>query len=515
MSPELPVELWRVIVSFLPKADQRTCLLVCGALHDIALPHVFRKVDLFLGSWYEARDPLQLDPHALDRIYVQPCSTDDSQRRQRASVEVLSRITGDRHFAGQVKAVNVGAFGFDPSDEVQCSRGISELLANALGCLTSLESFAYFGDRPVFSVELLNALAAGSAKTLRHLRVPAGWNIDLGRLKATVPLESLIVGRIRDADLQPYPPPPDSHLAKSTETIRALAGASTGTLRRMRVPDLTWFDHIALGDPNLSELELTYLHDREVDIGIVLTHFPRLRSLVLVSVTHQHVAAFAAHPTALPLLDSFDVSARYYVAVSHFAEFILAKRDRLRRLNVMCCDASLELLDLLPRLPRLEVLGLDLWCFEWTAAQHERLDGSLPSGLTALLLWVGVEECAVSKVEWARLLQKRAALRYFHVLPETSRDADVSAELLEHRPPSLELVGLGSKLRWVVRSETESESGCKSAGDRDDADVCAYSAPWSLAKVWFRTVEDFGDRDWEWLLRGHNASMFDTAHVIA
>ncbi len=125
MSRGLPIELWRVIVSLLPSAEKRTCLLVCGVLHDIALPHVFRTVDLFLGSWYEARDPLQLDPHALDGIYLPPASTPDSHRRQQVSLEMLSRISSDSRFAGQVRAVNVGAF---CCNHEVCSRGISELL---------------------------------------------------------------------------------------------------------------------------------------------------------------------------------------------------------------------------------------------------------------------------------------------------------------------------------------------------------------------------------------------------
>ncbi|TFK88950.1 hypothetical protein K466DRAFT_51003 [Polyporus arcularius HHB13444] len=417
---------------------------------------------------------------------------------------MLHRISSDAHFAGQVRVVNVGAFCC--KHEV-CSRGISGLLVDALRCLTALESFAYFGDRPVLSVELFDALAAGSAETLRHIRLPAGWNLDTRQLKATLSLKSIIIGRIRETDLEPYPPPPDSNLAKSTHTVRALADAGTKTLQRIRVPDFTWFDPAALS--NLVEVELTYLHGREVDINIVLTHFPRLRSLVLVSVEHRHVALFDAHPTALPLLESLDISARYYIPVAHFTEFIVAKKH-LRRLNVMTCDVRMELLDLLPRLPRLEVLGLDLWCYDWTEERHEKLDKALPAGLTALLIWDGMEESFVSKAAWARLLQKRTALRYFHVLPETERDADISAELLEHRPPSLELVGLGWKIRSVERlSESDSESR-----DGDDAHTHSYSEPWSLAKVWFRAAEDFGDPDWEWLLRGHNASMFKTAHVL-
>lgn len=41
---QLPLELWSAILEHSSRAAQRTCLLVCRTLHDLALPLVFARV---------------------------------------------------------------------------------------------------------------------------------------------------------------------------------------------------------------------------------------------------------------------------------------------------------------------------------------------------------------------------------------------------------------------------------------------------------------------------------------
>lgn len=38
-------------------------------------------------------------------------------------------------------------------------------------------------------------------------------------------------------------------------------------------------------------------------------------------------------------------------------------------------------------------------------------------------------------------------------------------------------------------------------------DEVALSPPWSPTKIMFHSAEDFGNRDWEWLLRGHRHTL--------
>ena len=84
-------------------------------------------------------------------------------------------------------------------------------------------------------------------------------------------------------------------------------------------------------------------------------------------------------------------------------------------------------------------------------------------------------------------------MRYFHIF-DTFRRFDLKQQLLEDPPASLQLVGYGPLLRWLVRDHDDS------GGARPE-----YSPSWSTQKVQFRTADDFGCAEWEWLLRWHGA----------
>ena len=76
----------------------------------------------------------------------------------------------------------------------------------------------------------------------------------------------------------------------------------------------------------------------------------------------------------------------------------------------------------------------------------------------------------------------------------------MQGELLEDHPDSLQLVGYGPYLRWIVRE-------CKSEGMTFGPQ---YSPSWPLEKVVHWTTEDFGHADWEWLLRHRDYKSFGT-----
>ena len=64
---------------------------------------------------------------------------------------------------------------------------------------------------------------------------------------------------------------------------------------------------------------------------------------------------------------------------------------------------------------------------------------------------------------------------------------ELHGALLEHPPPSVELVGFNVNLAWVER-EPETRR-------------VAYGECWPLSKVYYRTAEEFGCEEWEWLLK--------------
>ncbi len=66
----------------------------------------------------------------------------------------------------------------------------------------------------------------------------------------------------------------------------------------------------------------------------------------------------------------------------------------------------------------------------------------------------------------------------------------------EELPSSLELFGYGLYLRSIVRHPDSSIS--------EEATRPTFGPCWPLEKVMFRTAQDFGSSDWEWLLRWHD-----------
>ena len=59
--------------------------------------------------------------------------------------------------------------------------------------------------------------------------------------------------------------------------------------------------------------------------------------------------------------------------------------------------------------------------------------------------------------------------------------------VLADPPDALELVGDGPEMRWV-----------RGPWDREQ---------WPMSKVWFMRAGEFGNEDWEWLLRHHDDAL--------
>ncbi len=79
--------------------------------------------------------------------------------------------------------------------------------------------------------------------------------------------------------------------------------------------------------------------------------------------------------------------------------------------------------------------------------------------------------------------------RFVHVStgPDYLYVRELQNALLDHPPPSVELVGFNEDIGWVER-----EPGTGRV---------AYSECWPLSKVYYRTAEEFGCEEWEWLLK--------------
>ena len=100
----IPTELWAQIIEFLPRADQRTCLLVSRMFHDLAISHLFAQVFVHFGLW---------TPQCDSRFPGESMTTEEREEMQRInsiSWNVLRHISRNPSFASLVKKITVRAY---------------------------------------------------------------------------------------------------------------------------------------------------------------------------------------------------------------------------------------------------------------------------------------------------------------------------------------------------------------------------------------------------------------------
>ncbi|KAI0742233.1 hypothetical protein C8Q80DRAFT_1272944 [Daedaleopsis nitida] len=473
----LPYELWEQILHQLPRSDQRACLGVSKIVHDVALPLVFSRITVFFGCWQFANDPVALEYSTWSQ------QDRDAHKRNLNTTDLLRHIVQEPEFAKLVKEMSVAAFAFPYAIAERTS------LLEALRHL-NLSSFLYYGKHPALDTDIMGALAAGSGPTLRELRVPCTLDLPKSYYFSCFPrLQTTIIVTID----------PESTVGGRKALMECVMESTSPPLRlSTRVPE--WGPPGARLESSLRELELTNLAGYTKGIEPILA-FTRLRSLVLVGARAYHLLALRAHPTSLPLLHAFKLVPKAdNVSRSTYSAFLMEKKH-LTRLDV---KYSSNLIEIIPHdaLSSIKVLGVDLGSLARATDAtdvFESLDAHLPRNLSALL----VHRASI---------RKRAGLRYIHFIEPgyaTGGD-DHLQELCDDLPPgsSLELVGDGSRMRWVLAaasSRADSEGVARSS-------THVLSEPWPLSTVLFRRPGDFSlakvNDDWEWLLRHHDAAMF-------
>lgn len=97
---QLPPELWGLVMDYLPRADQRSCLSVSAAFHDLACPLVFSRIVIHYGFW-SVQGPEHAEP------WLSKSDLPLLQWRINTAKEILQRIARDVQFARSVKAITV------------------------------------------------------------------------------------------------------------------------------------------------------------------------------------------------------------------------------------------------------------------------------------------------------------------------------------------------------------------------------------------------------------------------
>lgn len=210
---------------------------------------------------------------------------------------------------------------------------------------------------------------------------------------------------------------------KECPVICASIEANADSLRSLRLTGDIWAQ---LPQPSrfahLDELEFVCLETYDV-LPTLFAHCPRLRAFALIYAEQDLIPVLRRHPLALPNLDSFKLWGVNYDGndVAVLAAFLRPKR-RLRRLDVMVrvdtpewmsddprvYPVLLPLLEIMPALPELHVVGLSFRVRTVQEAHIRDLQAYLPQKLTALLVWADVASMPLPAKRWTDLVRMRA-----------------------------------------------------------------------------------------------------------
>ncbi|KAH9926655.1 uncharacterized protein BXZ73DRAFT_102910 [Epithele typhae] len=502
MQGALPPELWRLIIECLDRDNTRICLFVSHAFHSIALPSVFRHVNLHFGIW-ELSDVASLRGLGSK-----------AKGFTIRSWKILTKITTDPDFAVLVKSLAVYLFpGEDRSGEEDTLYPFALcLLLEAIRVLApSLNSVSWFGySLPI----VMSTLAQCTGSTLQHLVIPFSvvlHNHDL--LTSFTDLRSIIVDSGRPNEFV--------HLYQrdtwimNVEQLTGFVRRNSSTLTHLSIVGDLAYSLLAPSFVGLQSLELRQEGGISA-LASVLQHCQSLRELTLLlsimDVGFDVVDLTAAiAPGTLPHLTSFRLDLGdqpededlCWDTIKTLVDFLKGKRS-LRRLDVVPADLPPSrhtrgrrlqpLFDVLRELPALDTLALKLG-EHCDANTVEHLDTCVPLGVRALRIGclfydIGLDDALLS------LARRRNSLGYFHVLTFESGNTELKERLLNDPPRALRLYGDGPYLWDVPRPGSANEGR-------------GTSEHWSALKTKFRTAEDFGDEDWEWLLRHRGARDYD------
>ncbi|KAF8729792.1 hypothetical protein AX14_006040 [Amanita brunnescens Koide BX004] len=273
-------EIWREIISYLPRKDLKSLLFVPHAISRIASQLLFRELNLYFGNMCGIDEEIDAWNHADNK--------DEDVRHALRSADILTRIIVDVSFAGAVRTLKIYAPTHDKDGTMAFQTG---MLTNALPKMTNLRNVR---------------ITAGSGCITPILLV----------LQSTSPhLRSLSL-RSSDgpADLSPLTFQYLSRFSYQTDggssnTVSNLIYQNQPSLRTVSIENPSWtFPSTVLSIRNLAHINfLGHLPPNSQAIADILTHGRQLESLLLschidcTSTSH----IFRSMPKALPFLRHF------------------------------------------------------------------------------------------------------------------------------------------------------------------------------------------------------------------
>ena len=212
-------------------------------------------------------------------------------------------------------------------------------------------------------------------------------------------------------------PPMHSGGVPYLKTIHEAIAANSATLRRLDVFGEVLWDCPPASFSNLHELAIVFPHTLD-GLGLIFEHCRRLTGFTLCTENDGMDLAdvLKTHPDAFPNLTSFKLLSVFDLpdeAVEEIAKFI-KKRTLLRRVDVSTRTEgnvgdpliNLPILQALPELPRLEVLGLDVRPARLTAVHVKLLQQYIPQRVTALFLLLQAESSDAKVADWRNFVSR-------------------------------------------------------------------------------------------------------------
>lgn len=438
-------------------------------LHDLALDQLFSTIHLSFGS--------------LEKNYDEVGYEFDCEHNAVMAGEILSHIIRDPSFALNVKILHIYAFAKTRATfEETC-------LCAAIQLLHNLRGLHWYGIRPEPTLTIFESLSTANP-ALERLTIP---------LRLVYRASFCQLPRLKSITLSNDVRPTGEHIEKSNvkDAYHALMEATRDSLTELSiVGGLVWDSPIhTLRDVTHLHLELPVPLS---NIDLLFRHSAGLQSLTLICGVVEDTGLWTVlmeHASALPGLTSFKLHISPNTTVTESMATVLfdflQQKKSLRRLDIAAGAGwthreTTPVLERISKLQSLEVLGVDLQYHSLGWRHLEDLLRLIPHGITALRIKATATDVLFGGyVSVLDLWGKRPNIRFTYV---DDRDIPpwLTMQELAEESCSLELVGHNGRFADVEHEENEPS-------------LCY----WSRSKVEFRTVEDFGCEDWEWLMRCH------------
>ncbi|TFK88948.1 hypothetical protein K466DRAFT_585074 [Polyporus arcularius HHB13444] len=394
-------------------------------------------------------------------------------RAAKATSEFLQYVAATPELARMVKTLSVRAISLSP-ESADCAD-----LVNALKTLTNLQSFGWRGNSPYIPEAAIHAIIESGAP-LTEVVIPL-WNPAANALSRLRNLQAIWIPIDLNIEL------PEERIRKpsSKENPRIIIQANAETLRVLSVHGVVSRWKVPVESlVNLTEFECIWFDGDFSFLASLFDQCAQLRSLTL-GVGPEDLlrggitAVLRSRPSSLPLLTAFKISLDSFnrshaVALVRAMTAFLATKASLRRLDVnitgidekahgldLAGCPSVEVLQLLPSLPELEVLGLYFSRMFFTTADFDLLNESIPLGLTALFLNLKIRRVYdVRPGLFADFFTKRMRLQYLQIVDEGRTLVESLDELRTMCPRTVELIGYGNghsnQMHWTVPTSAKS-----------------------------------------------------------